>query len=281
MKATGRAASGGVGDRGDRTRAGRGGAELEEERPRGALGVNDWYLGYNRPGPRVYADLFSQVKSGDYIEVVALDSAAEERGSLICEVIGQGIDGPTNQSMVYVAVLAGSEPDLMSWAVPNLGAPNAVHLCKGDARDVDLSAADVYLLAVDAWRLRSPDSLTEPWAQAIGEGAALAGGDRPPRAAGHAEGRRHGRDEDGGGDPDRDRRAAGHAEGRRHGRDEERREDRDRRAGRDDTPLREEADDGRRREAGAAGADGGVMGDVRALGAALAEGRRPPREGVD
>ncbi len=73
MKATGRAASGGVGDRGDRTRAGRGGAELEEERPRGALGVNDWYLGYNRPGPRVYADLFSQVKSGDYIEVVALE----------------------------------------------------------------------------------------------------------------------------------------------------------------------------------------------------------------
>ncbi len=81
MKATGRAASGGVGDRGDRTRAGRGGAELEGERPRGALGVNDWYLGYNRPGPRVYADLFSQVKSGDYIEVVALDSAAEERSA--------------------------------------------------------------------------------------------------------------------------------------------------------------------------------------------------------
>ncbi len=180
-KATGRASSGGVGNRGDGTRAGRGGAELDEERPRGALGVNDWYLGCNRPGPRVYADLFSQVKSGDCIEVVALDSAAEERGSLICEVIGQGIDGATNQSMVYVAVLAGSEPDLMSWAVPNLGAPNAVHLCKGDARDVDLSGADVYLLAVDAWRLRSPDSLTEPWAQAIGEGAALAGDDRPPR----------------------------------------------------------------------------------------------------
>ena len=156
-----------------------------------------------------------------------LDTAAEERGSLICEVIGQGIDGPTNKSMVYVSVLAGSEPDLMSWAVPNLGAPNGVHLCKGDARDVDLSGAAVYLLAVDAWRLRPPGSLTEPWAQAIGGGAALAGGDRDRRAAGRAEGRRHGRDEEEGDDRERDRRAAGRPEGRRRGRDDEEDEDRE------------------------------------------------------
>ena len=159
MKATGRGASGGGGDRDDEGRAARGGADEDDERPRGALGVDEWYLGYNRPGPRVYSNLFGQVKSSDYIEIVALDSAAAERGNLIYEVIGQGIDGPTNKSMVYVSVLAGSEPDLMSWAVPNLGAPNAVHLRKGDARDVDLSGADVYLLAVDAWRLRSPGSL--------------------------------------------------------------------------------------------------------------------------
>ncbi len=175
---------------------------------------------------------------------------------MICEVIGQGIDRPTNKSMVYVSVLAGSEPDLMSWAVPNLGAPNAVHLCKGDARDVDLSGADVYLLAVDAWRLRSPDSLTEPWAQAIGEAGALAGEDRDRRGAGGADRRRDDRGEGAG-------------------------DDRDRGAARDDTPLREEADGDRRREAGAGGADGGVMGDVRALGAALVDGRRPPRDGVD
>ncbi len=162
MKATGRVASGGAGDRGDGGRAARGGADPDEERPRGALGVNEWYLSYNRPGPRVYSDLFSQVKSGDYIEVAVADSGAEERGSLIWGVISQGINGPTNKSMVYVSVLAGSEPDLMSWAVPNLGAPNAVHLCKGDARDVSLSGAAVYLLAVDAWRLRPPG---RPWAQ--------------------------------------------------------------------------------------------------------------------
>ncbi len=63
MKATGRAASRGAGERGDGGRAGRDGAEPDEERPRGALGVNQWYLGYNnRPGPRVYSDFFSQVK---------------------------------------------------------------------------------------------------------------------------------------------------------------------------------------------------------------------------
>ena len=51
MKATGRAASKGAGDRRDGERAGRDGAEPDEERPRGALGVNEWYLGCNRPGP--------------------------------------------------------------------------------------------------------------------------------------------------------------------------------------------------------------------------------------
>ena len=39
------------------------------------------------------------MKSGDYIEIVALGAGQEERGNLICEVIGQGIDGPTNKSI--------------------------------------------------------------------------------------------------------------------------------------------------------------------------------------
>ena len=103
MKATGRGASGGGGDRGDGGRAARGGADEDDERPRGALGVDEWYLGYNRPGPRVYSNLFGQVKSSGYIEIVVLDSDAEERGRLICEAIGQGIDGPTNKSTVYVS----------------------------------------------------------------------------------------------------------------------------------------------------------------------------------
>ena len=160
MKAVGRGATGGGGDGDDGGRVVRTAADRDGERLRGALSIDEWYLGCTKPGPRVYSDLFNQAKSGDYIEIVALDSAEEERGNLICEVIGQGIDGPTNKSMVYVAVLAGSEPDLMSWAVPNLGAPNAVHLRKGDARDEGLTDADVYLLAVDAWRIRSLGSLT-------------------------------------------------------------------------------------------------------------------------
>ena len=126
MKATGRGASGGGGDRDDGGRAARGGGDEDVKRPRGALGVDKWYLGYTRPGPRVYSDLFGQVKGSGCIEIVVLDSDAEERGRSICEVMGQDIDGPTNKSTVYVSVVAGSEADLMSWAVPNFGAPNAV-----------------------------------------------------------------------------------------------------------------------------------------------------------
>ena len=62
-------------------------------------GADDWYLGCTKPGSCIYSDLFSQVGSGDYIEIVALGAGQEERGILICEVIGQGIDGPTNKSI--------------------------------------------------------------------------------------------------------------------------------------------------------------------------------------
>ncbi len=99
MKAVGRGATGGDRDGDDGGRAARPAANGGDERPRGALGVDDWYLGYTKPGPRVYSDLFSQAKSGDYIEIVALDAGQEERGNLTCEVIGQGIDGPTNKSI--------------------------------------------------------------------------------------------------------------------------------------------------------------------------------------
>ena len=73
MKATGRGASGGGGDRDDGGRAARGGGDEDVKRPRGALGVDKWYLGYTRSGPRVYSDLFGQVKSSGYIEIVVLD----------------------------------------------------------------------------------------------------------------------------------------------------------------------------------------------------------------
>ena len=60
------------------------------------------------------------MKSGDLLEVAILDTSHTERRNIICEVIGQGVDGLIHKSIVYEAVLAASEDDLMSWAVPNL-----------------------------------------------------------------------------------------------------------------------------------------------------------------
>ena len=75
----------------------------------------------------------------------------------------KGVDAETHKSIVYVSVLAASEDDLMSWAVPNLGAPGGLHLCQGDARDEDLSGAENFLQAVDSWRIRDRGDLKDEW----------------------------------------------------------------------------------------------------------------------
>ncbi len=125
--------------------------------------MEHWYQGYSRPGTRVYSDFVGCIRSGDLLEAVILDTAHVERGNVLCEVIGQGIDSGIHKSITYVSVLTASEADLLAWAVPNLGAPGGIHLCKGDARDEDLSGAEAFLQAVDCWRLRDRSKLDATW----------------------------------------------------------------------------------------------------------------------
>ncbi len=94
------------------------------------------------------------MRSGDWIEIIVLDEEKAERGSLLCEVLGQGVDEVLDVGIQYVYPMAALEPALMHWAVPNLAAPGGVHLCEGDARDLDLSDSEAYLLGVDSRRLR-------------------------------------------------------------------------------------------------------------------------------
>ncbi len=109
-----------------------------EEAPRDSL-MEHWYQGYSRPGARVHSDFVGCIRSGDLLEAVILDATHVERGNVLCEVAGQRIDSGIHKSITYVSVLAASEADLLAWAVSNLGAPGGIHLCKGDARDEDLS----------------------------------------------------------------------------------------------------------------------------------------------
>ena len=117
--------------------------------------MEHWYQGYSRPGARVYSDFVGCIRSGDLLEAVILDTAHVERGNVLCEVIGQGIDSGIHKSITYVSVLAASEAELLAWAVPNLGAPGGIHLCKGDARDEDLVTSGSCAACADKGRWNS------------------------------------------------------------------------------------------------------------------------------
>ena len=79
-------------------------------------------------GGYVFPAKVSQIKSGDLIGFVVVDENQAERGSVIAEVIGQGIDSMLNIGVFYVSVLASEDPAVMGWSVANLGAPNGIHL---------------------------------------------------------------------------------------------------------------------------------------------------------
>ena len=124
--------------------------------------MGEWMLGYNSPSPVAYAAAVSRLKSGDFMEFIVLDDSGVERGSVVAQIIGQGIDAHRGAGIIYISAVAAESAELIQWAVGNLSAPNGIHLCAGSAAGVPFDGGDSYILAVDAWRIRELASFNEP-----------------------------------------------------------------------------------------------------------------------
>ncbi len=53
------------------------------------------------------------------------------------EIIGQTLDADTGYPTVHVAILVGSNREVFAWGVPNLGAPNGIHICRRPADQLE------------------------------------------------------------------------------------------------------------------------------------------------
>ena len=127
--------------------------------------VGEWMLGYNSPSPVAYASVVSLVKSGGFMEFVVLDEGGAERGSVVAQIIGQGIDAHLGIGIIYISPVAAESAELVQWSIRNLSAPNGIHLRAGSAAGVLLDGGESYVLAVDAWRIRELASFNDIWNQ--------------------------------------------------------------------------------------------------------------------
>ncbi len=108
--------------------------------------------------------LLAKLGSSDVVELEVLDDEGERRGNLMAQVIGRGLDEQLGVSCIFIYPLAAEKREVLDWAIANLAAPNAVHLCRRPAPDIDLSGAADFVQKVERWRIRDPAKVTEAWA---------------------------------------------------------------------------------------------------------------------
>ena len=151
----------------------------------GPLPPGAWYDAYSR-GKR-YPQLLEGLKSGRLLEFEANDVAKSWRGNLLGEIIGQTLDPDTGYPIIHVAILAGSNREVFAWGVPNLGAPNGIHICRRPADQLEeISSDDAYVLMVERCRIVKKGSLPEDRM----EPAAADGGDMPRASSSASRARR-------------------------------------------------------------------------------------------
>ncbi len=97
------------------------------------------------------------------------------RGNLLGEFIGQTLDPDSGNPIIHLAVLAGSNQEVFAWGVPNLGAPNGIHICRRPADQLpEIGRDDAYVLLVERCRLVTKENLPESRMEpAAAEGRAM------------------------------------------------------------------------------------------------------------
>ena len=147
----------------DRRGAGRGAGAPREPEGRKGPHLDEWVdVRVSR-----LADLDAlreKLRSSDVLELEVLDDEGERRGNLLAQVIGHGLDENLGVSCIFIYPLAAEKREVLDWAIANLAAPNAVHLCRRPAPEIDLSGAANYVQKVERWRIRGPSKVTETWA---------------------------------------------------------------------------------------------------------------------
>ena len=120
-----------------------------------------------------YDRAFVKAKSGELLEFVVLDGEGEDRGKLMSEIIGQGIDSTTGLPLVYVSPLASEEKEIMPWAMAALTAPSSIHLARMPLAHNFFHRSNEFVQIVERWRLRKRTDLPEPWCSALARGRVL------------------------------------------------------------------------------------------------------------
>ena len=124
-------------------------------------------LEWIHPESEMHSVAFAQLAIGGLLEFEVLDASRVARGSVLCQILGQGADPAAGLPVLTVAPLASDSEDALTWALLNCASPNSLYLSNWVRTLVPALCKDHYVHVVDRWRARLREELTEPWTSGL------------------------------------------------------------------------------------------------------------------